>query len=120
MGLRGRHRRARPSAGGGRLPGKGGLDAQGLGRSRGGPSTEIHLACDALGHPVWLPAGPGRQGDVFRAAELIEGLDCDFVIADRAYDAEHFHDTILDAGGSARDPTASLPATAPRLRPPSL
>ena len=31
-------------------------------------------------------------------AELIEGFRPDYVIADRAYDAEHFHDTILDAG----------------------
>ncbi|GJE37725.1 transposase [Methylobacterium persicinum] len=31
-----------------------------------------------------------------RAAALIEGLGCDLVIADRAYDAEHFHDAILD------------------------
>lgn len=50
-----------------------------------------------MGNPVRLVAGPGQQGEVIRAAELIEGLNCDFVIADRAYDAEHFHDTILDA-----------------------
>ncbi len=31
-------------------------------------------------------------------AGLIEGLRPGHVIADRAYDAEHFHDTILDAG----------------------
>ncbi len=35
---------------------------------------------------------------MLRAAELIEGLACGHVIADRAYDAEHFHDTLLDAG----------------------
>ena len=43
-------------------------------------------------------AGPGQQGEVLRAAELIEGLACGHVIADRAYDAEHFHDTVLEAG----------------------
>ncbi len=31
-------------------------------------------------------------------AQLIEGLYAGFVIADRAYDAEHFHDTILNTG----------------------
>lgn len=30
--------------------------------------------------------------------ELLHGLNPSHVIADRAYDAEHFHDTILDAG----------------------
>ena len=44
-----------------------------------------------------LLAGPGQQGEVLRAAELIDGLACGHVIADRAYDAEHFHDTVLDA-----------------------
>ena len=29
---------------------------------------------------------------------LLDGLSPRHVIADRAYDAEHFHDTILDAG----------------------
>jgi transposase len=53
--------------------------------------------CDALGNPVRLLAGPGQQGEVLRAAELIEGLACGHVIADRAYDAEHFHDTVLEA-----------------------
>lgn len=68
-----------------------------MGRSRGGLSTKIHLACDALGNPIRLIAGPGQQGEVLRAAELIDGLACGHVIADRAYDAEHFHDTVLDA-----------------------
>ncbi|MCJ2042708.1 IS5 family transposase [Methylobacterium sp. J-059] len=77
---------------------KGAPDAQGLGRSRGGLSTKIQLACDALGNPVRVLAGPGQQGEVLRAAELIEGLACSHVIADRAYDAEQFHDTVLDAG----------------------
>lgn len=30
--------------------------------------------------------------------DLLDGLKPTYVIADRAYDAEHFHDTILDAG----------------------
>jgi transposase len=38
---------------------KGGADAQGLGRSRGGLSTKIHAATEALGLPVRLIASPG-------------------------------------------------------------
>jgi transposase len=41
---------------------------------------------------------PGHRGDVIYAKHLLDGLSPGHVIADRAYDAEHFHDTILDAG----------------------
>ena len=57
-------------------------------------------------------AGPGQQNEVVRAAELIAGLDCDFVIADRAYDAEHVHDTILEA-----EAQPVIPPRANRRRP---
>lgn len=77
---------------------KGGPDAQGLCRSRGGLGTKIHAAVDALGLPVRLLLAPGHRGDVIYAKDLLEGLRPGHVIADRAYDAEHFHDTILEAG----------------------
>jgi len=41
---------------------------------------------------------PGHRGDVIYAKDLLGDLRPGHVIADRAYDAEHFHDTILDAG----------------------
>lgn len=41
---------------------------------------------------------PGHRGDVIYGKALLDGLKPRHVIADRAYDAEHFHDTILDAG----------------------
>lgn len=40
----------------------------------------------------------GHRGDVIHGAALLDGLRPGHVIADRAYDAEHFHDTILDLG----------------------
>ena len=45
-----------------------------------------------------MVGGPGQQGEVLRAAELIEGLAPGSVIADTAYDAEHFHDAIVQEG----------------------
>ena len=45
-------------------------------------------------------------------AALIEGFVCGAVIADRAYDAEHFHDTILDIGA-----TPVIPPRPNRRRP---
>ena len=50
-------------------------------------STKIHAATDALGNPARLIAGPGQQADIKRALELIEDIDCDYVIADRGYSA---------------------------------
>jgi putative transposase len=63
-------------------------------------STKIHAATDALGNPARLIAGPGQQADIKRALELIEDIDCDYVIADRGYDANYFHDAILDKGAT--------------------
>ncbi|CAH1663959.1 transposase [Hyphomicrobiales bacterium] len=41
---------------------------------------------------------PGHRGDVIFGAQILQGLKPRHVIADWAYDAEHFHDTILKAG----------------------
>jgi hypothetical protein len=41
-----------------------GAHAQGLGRSRGGLSTKIHAAGDALGNPVRLIGSPGQRNDI--------------------------------------------------------
>lgn len=98
MAMRGRHCHSRPSARQRGAEAKGGPDAQGLGRSKGGLGTKLHVATDSLGNPASLIASPGHRGEVLFGAPLIKGIACRFVIADRAYDAEHFHDTILDAG----------------------
>jgi putative transposase len=98
MALRRCHRHPRSPACQRRPAAKRGADAQGLGRSKGGLGTKIHAATDGLGNPVSLIASPGHRGEVLYAADLIKGFAYDAVIADRAYDAEHFHDTILDAG----------------------
>ena len=55
-------------------PAKRGPDAQGLGRSRGGLSTKIHAAGDALGNPVRLMGSPGQRNDIAFAHALIEEI----------------------------------------------
>ena len=57
-----------------RAQGKRGADAQGLGRSRGGLSTKIHAASDALGNPVRLIGTPGQRNDIAFAHELVDGI----------------------------------------------
>ncbi|MFF0953207.1 IS5 family transposase [Rhizobium leguminosarum] len=77
---------------------KGGPDAQGLGRSRGGLSTKIHAATEALGLPVRLIASPGQRNDIAFAHDLVDGIQAAATIADKGYDADHLCDKITETG----------------------
>ena len=63
---------------------------QHLGRSRGGFSTKIHLATDALGNALRFILTGGERNDITQAESLVEDLATDHVIADKGYDAEPF------------------------------
>lgn len=78
--------------------GKRGADAQGLGRSRGGLSTKIHAAREALGLPIRLIGTPGQRNDIALAQDLIEGIQADALLADKGYDANHLVDAIEERG----------------------
>jgi glutamate 5-kinase len=56
---------------------------QSLGRSRGGFSTKIHLATDALGNAIRFILTGGERNDIKEAASLIENLSADYVLADK-------------------------------------
>lgn len=86
----------------------GGQATQALGRSRGGFSTKIHASVDALGNPLRFMLTGGQRHDITQAEVLLVGLDSDFVIADRGYDAEAFLTFICDQG--------STPVIPPRKR----
>jgi putative transposase len=80
---------------------KGGTQAHGIGRSRGGLTTKIHAAVDALGLPVRLIPTAGQRGDSPQAAALIDGLDgVGHVIADAAYDSGALRGKIADELGA--------------------
>ena len=94
----------------GRYLPKRGLEAAGIGRSKGGLTTEIHAAVDALGLPIRFTITPGQWGDSPQARGLIEGLThAQRVIMDAAYDADHLRNFIAhDLGATAhikRNPT---------------
>ena len=59
-----------------------------MGRSRGGFSTKIHIAVDALGNPVEFILTGGQEADVTQAGPLIEGHEADAYILDKAYDSD--------------------------------
>lgn len=73
------------------------LDGEGLGRSRGGLSTKIHLAVDGRGLPMRFLLTPGQAGDNPQLVPLLDGITVarigpgrprrrpEAVIADKAY-----------------------------------
>ena len=73
---------------GGGLKKSGGQEQQALGRSRGGFSTKIHIAVDALGNPLRLLLTAGQRHDSPQAPALIEGYEPQALIADKGYDSD--------------------------------
>ncbi|MFG1477014.1 transposase, partial [Xanthobacter agilis] len=67
-------------------------------RSRGGLSTKIQAAADALGLPVRLIGTPGQRNDIALAHDLIEDMDAAALLADKGYDANHLVDAIEERG----------------------
>ena len=92
--------RPRPSARRRGTQGQRGADAQGLGRSRGGLSTKVHAATEALGLPVRLIGTPGQRNDIALAHDLIDGIDAETTIADKGYDADHLAERIAERGAA--------------------
>jgi len=76
----------------------GGQEAQALGRSRGGFSTKIHIAVDALGNPLRLLLTAGQRQDSPQAEELIADFEPLALIADKGYDADHLLEAVRAKG----------------------
>ncbi|MFF3350512.1 IS5 family transposase [Streptomyces sp. NPDC002779] len=77
-------------------------DDHALGRSRGGLTTKVHLACDGKGRPLAILVTPGQRHDSVCARPLLERIRVprtgpgrprcrpDQVIADKAYGSRGF------------------------------
>jgi transposase len=76
----------------------GGQESQALGRSRGGFSTKIHIAVDALGNPLRLLLTAGQRHDSPQAGALIEGYEPLALIADKGYDSGPLIESIRARG----------------------
>jgi transposase len=64
-----------------------------------------------LGCPVRFSLTAGHRGDAPQAGSLIEGLPAEVVMADAAYDADHFRQAI-----SAKGATAVIPNNPSRAK----
>lgn len=82
-------------------PQKNSRDRQAQGRSRGGLSTKLHAAVDALGNPLRLILTGGQESEYGQAEALIEDYAPRFVIADKGYDSNAFVEAIERCGASA-------------------
>jgi len=59
---------------------------------------QIHALVDALGNPVELMLTPGQDHDLTCAQPLIENVDPEALIGDKAYDADPFVETLTQRG----------------------
>lgn len=81
-----------------------------LERSRGGLTTKIHAACDALGNPLRFYLTAGQRSDYLKALDLIKGFKMKALLADKGYDANY----IVEAIGEAE---AVIPPRSMRKKP---
>lgn len=72
-----------------------------IGKSRGGNTTKIHVAVDALGNPVKIKLTAGQIHDLTVASELIANFKTGIVMADAAYDSDKFREQIAAQGAAA-------------------
>jgi transposase len=82
-------------------------EAEALGRSRGGFSTKIHVACDGMGKPVKIILTPGQVHDVTQGPALICGSEANKFLADKGYDSDAFIAEIESRGAEAVIPPRS-------------
>ena len=67
----------------------------------------MHVSVDALGNPLRFTLTGGQAHDITQADELIDGIESDYVIADRGYDSQRLRERIVEMGANACD-TASF------------
>lgn len=90
-----------------------GAEAAAIGRSRGGLTTKLHAAVDAIGLPIRIHPTPGQRGDRSAAETLIAGLKgVGHVIADAAYDVDPLRTFITDDVGATAHIKANPSRTA--------
>ena len=85
----------------------GGQESQALGRSRGGFSTKIHIAVDALGNPLRFILTAGQCHDGPQAKSLIEGYAAQVLLADKGYDDAKLIEVVEAKGMQAVIPPRS-------------
>lgn len=89
--------------------GKRGQQFQAIGRSRGGLTTKIHAAMDALGNPLRFELTAGQAHDSVMGLKAMD-LTRKRVLADRAYDYESHPEPAPRARSAAGYPEQEEPS----------
>jgi transposase len=89
---------------------KRGAQGQAIGRSRGGPSTKIHLIVDALGLPLTFEITEGQRHDSQCASQLLTQCPPRCLLGDKAYDSNAIRTQL-----SAMNAVAVIPSNANRV-----
>ena len=58
------------------------------------------MSVDALGNPLRFTLTEGQAHDITQADELIDGIESDYVIADRGYDSQRLRERIVEMGAT--------------------
>ena len=85
-----------------------GLEAQQIGKSRGGYSTKVHATTDSLGCPTRFILTGGNVSDCTQALPLLDGQSAEYVLADKGYDSQQIVDAIDTMGAESVIPSRSL------------
>jgi transposase len=80
---------------------------QGIGRSRGGATTKVHLVVDALGLPLTFAVTQGQRHDIVPAPELVQRTQPRCLLADKAYCTHGFHALLATMGCAPVIPSSS-------------
>jgi transposase len=87
--------------------GYGDQNTEGLGRSKGGFTSKIHVKVDALGNPLKFIITPGQVSDITQANLLLEGITGAYVIGDKGYDSKALREAIKQQGSEPVIPSKS-------------
>ncbi len=83
---------------------------EGLGRSRGGLTSKIHVACDGRGRPLSILLTPGQVNDSTRFGQVMAGIRVgrdepgrprtrpDHALADKAYSGREIREDLRTRG----------------------
>ena len=71
---------------------------QSIARAKRGLNSKLHLAVDSHGMPVRLAVTEGTVADCSQALALIEGIEAECLLADKAYDTNEIIATVQELG----------------------
>ena len=86
---------------------KRGTQSQAIGKSRGGMTTKILALTDALGNLIDFKLMPGQAHGLVKTRELLAGVYCQSLLADKAFDADWLRDLLAERSIEAVIPPKS-------------